>query len=297
MIRWLYFAAVLLFWGVSTSWLLYSQVAPTWLTPRSKSHGEEFSDLHHGLPMRWTIYWDNREVGWSETRAVDIPNGSQQLHHEIELRNISMADTSRELLGHIAGALLNNWNEHIPNIDIKASSRLEFDAQSSLQKFTTDIVLQDTSTVLKVEGQVAGNQLTVRVLLPPEDVSHDWRELIRRTITFRPTDRLASDFSPSWRYSKLKVGDEWTLPIYRLFPPNNPIQMVRASVQNEELLEWNGESVMAKVILLMPHSGHSPTVSQQQQLGRMWVNQEGTVLQQEARLGQAVIRLTLQPTP
>lgn len=294
MIRWIYFTAVLLFWGVSTSWLLCSQVAPFWFTVRPDTYDEELSELNGGAPLRWAIYWNDREVGWSETRAVRSESGLQQLQHEIELRDISMSDTSSELLGHIAGSLLNGWNEHIPNIDIKASSTLEFDAQSSLQNFTTDVVLQDTSTVLRVEGTVTGNELTVWVLIPTDDPSHRWRELLRRTIRFRPTDRMADAFSPSVRYSKLKVGDEWTLPIYRLFPPNNPIQLVRASVQNEELIEWNGNSHLAKVIVLLPYSGQTPTVSQQQ-LGRMWVNQYGTVLQQEARLGQSVIRLTLQP--
>jgi len=191
--------------------------------------------------------------------------------------------------------MVSAWDNRGTGIEISTRSALVFDEQTQLREFTTDVTLQNVADVMRVIGTVVRDKLIVRVMVPTEDGLDTWREFLRHTLRIPPNVRLTFSLSPSACYQHLTLGQEWNLPVYRLFPPNNPVQLVRASVQNEELIEWQGKMVLTRVVTLWPYAGQAPTVSQQRPLGYLWVSDSGRVLRQDALVGKATIRMTRQP--
>ncbi len=107
---------------------------------------------------------------------------------------------------------------------------------------------------------------------------------------YHPADALMGDsLSPQTHLPGLRIGQTWTVPAYSPFrPPNNPIEILQATVERLEPMSYNGrvEDVWVVVYRSDPGSGlaHNgiPRV-------RLWVRRNGTVLRQQVRLFDATI--------
>ena len=73
------------------------------------------------------------------------------------------------------------------------------------------------------------------------------------------------------------------MPVYRPFPPNSPLQIVQAKVERNEVYVWNNQSLRAFQVVYRDDAGSGITLAREP-IGKMWVREDGEVLQQDARL-------------
>jgi hypothetical protein len=105
---------------------------------------------------------------------------------------------------------------------------------------------------------------------------------------------LSGALSPQDRLTQLHVGQTWTMPVYRPFPPNSPVQMVQATVERNEIFVWNNHSLRAFQVVYRDDAGSGITIAREP-IGKMWVREDGVVLQQEARIANMHFRFVRLP--
>ena len=110
-----------------------------------------------------------------------------------------------------------------------------------------------------------------------------------------PRDALVGDsLSPRSELRNLRVGQQWTIPVYRPFPPNSPVQILLARVEKSEFFDWEGELVETYVVVYRDEAGTGIN-SARKPIGRTWVQPDGTVLRQEVMLSN--LRFTFDRLP
>ena len=78
----------------------------------------------------------------------------------------------------------------------------------------------------------------------------------------------------------LHVGQSWTIPVYRAFPPNSPVQIVEAKVERHDIIFWEGSDIETMLVVYRMDAG-SGLRATSQATAREWVRPDGTVLRQE----------------
>jgi len=74
------------------------------------------------------------------------------------------------------------------------------------------------------------------------------------------------------------------VPVYSpLQPPNTPLEIYRATVEDLEPITWEGHIVEVWVVAYRSESGLSSTQIARPR-GRLWVGRDGVVLKQEAMI-------------
>ena len=106
---------------------------------------------------------------------------------------------------------------------------------------------------------------------------------------------MGDSLSPQTHLPGLRVGQTWTVPAYSPFrPPNNPLEILQATVERLEPMSYNGrvEDVWVVVYRSDPGAGLAHNGVPRQ---RLWVRRNGTVLRQQIRLFDATIAFTRLP--
>jgi hypothetical protein len=110
-----------------------------------------------------------------------------------------------------------------------------------------------------------------------------------------PPDALVSDaFTPRSELKKLHVGQSWTIPVYRPFPPNSPLEIVAVHVEGHEGIIWEGKDVETLRVVYRTDAGSGIRASRDP-VGREWVRRDGTVLRQE--IGMSGLQLRFERLP
>src|SRR5690606_18693844 len=92
---------------------------------------------------------------------------------------------------------------------------------------------------------------------------------------------LGSEFSPQPDMLGLRLGQTWTIPVCSPFPhAETPIEILRAEVEEETLLEWAGDAVPVKVVVYRRDVGAGVSKDDSAR-ARLCVGNDGRVLQQE----------------
>ncbi len=278
--RW-YATFVVCFWLASMSWLAASKLLPPLIGGRAPDYRTVLVEApKQPPPVAWRIIWEQRPVGYAVTRIRPSPGGAEMrslVHFEqLEVRRIL-----EQLLGGLA-QLLPSLGEEGFHLDLKIASRLQFNDQHLLRTIDAAIAVADTPHVLNLHG-VVGESNTLDVVafagsrFPDASGGED---LLRHQFNL-PRDVLVGDaFAPSSELKNLTVGQTWTIPVYRPFPPNSPVQIIEAKAERLELLYWNGETVEVMLVLYRGDAG-SGIAATRQPTGRVWVRPDGVVLRQE----------------
>ncbi|MCA9103181.1 MAG: hypothetical protein KDA63_18630, partial [Planctomycetales bacterium] len=149
----------------------------------------------------------------------------------------------------------------------------EIDPLGELMGFDTTVGLGLDPHAVVISGEVVGRNLEVVVHVG---------DLRYHADRYLPPDSLVADtFSPYTRLPNLRVGQQWTQPVYSPFrPPYSPLVVLHACVEQTEEIEWNGQEVETHVVVYRSDEGTSVGSAGNQQ-GRVWVDMQGTVLRQE----------------
>lgn len=297
--RW-FNAGIVVFWLVAMSWLLTQKVLPPLLSGEPPDYDVELATSEDERPhpvVSWRLSWDGRIIGTAASQAVATEDGPE-LRSVIRFSRLPVKNLLGQLLGAMA-PLVNaslGEEEFSPNMDV--ATRMRFDDERRLRSFQTVLDLPDMPRFIDLDGRV--NQASELMLVatarfgtpmpgqPPPFVRH------RHQVAL-PRDALVGDsLSPRSELRNLRVGQQWTIPTYRPFPPNSPVQILLAKVEKSEFIEWNGEVVETYVVVYQDEAG-SGIGTARTPIGRTWVQPGGEVLRQEVMLSN--LRFTFERLP
>jgi len=289
---------VVMFWLISMSWLFTAKVLP-WLyrgdPPPSTSVSSQIADKpDEPIVECWRIDLDGKPVGWVVMRITRQNTGTaaetievESLAHFERLPITQIASKLSSALGTLMKPIFKG--EHNPKICVVATNHTTFDPQGQLLKFQSGMQLGQANIghQLRMVGTVnrAGRLQLVTSAKLPKDPLHQsvWQEVDRREVAL-PKGAVVSDaFSPQSRLSKLYVGQTWTFPAYRFTLWGNPVQIIKATVKNEENISWNGDSVRTFHVVQRRGGGLGISLTREP-VGQLWVQPDGTVLQQKFRV-------------
>lgn len=277
---------VLSFWVVAMSWLLTQKVLPPMMAGEPPDYeaalpvGEEPTEPP---AVVWRIKWNDRVIGTAASKPVATDSGAE-MRSVVHFSRLPVRNLLGELLGAAAplvNAALGN-EEFSPNVDV--ATRMHFDHERRLKDFQTVVDLQEMPDCIDLHGRVDHlGKLMLTATARFGNVANDsstplWRKRYEIDL---PRDALVGDsLSPRSELRNLRVGQQWTIPVYRPFPPNSPVQILLAKVEKSELLEWQGEFVEALLVVYHDEAG-TGIATARQPIGSSWVQPDGTVLRQE----------------
>jgi hypothetical protein len=146
--------------------------------------------------------------------------------------------------------------------------------------------------VITLTGSVMDGQLRVVASVAESLIANTTREraleLYRGEVELPGRVSVSDGLSPIPNLRDLRVGQTWLFQTYRPVPFGRPLQLARATVQREEILDWHEQRRRVRYVVMDYEDGASPSAARQP-YGELWVEPDGTVLKQRLRVADATI--------
>lgn len=275
----MYVAFVWTAWLASMGWLFVAKIWPTLSTGKPPDYS--WSAPEEPRPVVWNISWNNRRIGSSASLVERTPEG-HRVKQVVRFHRLPWEAMLSESLG-LFGSLLRGERraaEAAWEVNMLVATELRFTADQRLTGLQAVADLGDIPGFITLDGQLTPPdqlRLTTRLLGGGGESGRRWTNDLRL-----PPQALVSDaFTPRPELRSLELGQRWTMPIYRPFPPNAPIQIVAATAERHELILWHGEDVETILVVYRDEAG-SGLGTNREPIAREWVR-EGQVLQSEVR--------------
>jgi hypothetical protein len=281
--RW-YVLFVALFWLASMSWLMVAKVLPPLAGGQAPDYRAALAEApRQPAPVAWRLVWEDQAIGYAVTRVRPAAGGGSEMRSLVRFEQLDVKKVLEQLLGAFARVIPSLGNEEL-RLELTVASRLGFDQDQMLKDLDTSIAVADMPHVLNLKGEVRERH-TLDVMVfsghhVPDMAGENQGGVIRHRLDL-PRDALVGDaFAPNSQLKNLQVGQTWTIPVYRPFPPNSPVQIIEAKAERLELIYWNREPMEAMVVAYRDEAG-SGIGAARRPIGRVWVRPDGMVLRQE----------------
>ncbi len=280
--RW-YVAFVLLFWLASMSWLMMAKVLPPLIGGKAPDYRTALADApRFPPPVVWHLVWEDQAIGFAANRVRPAPGGGVEMRSVVHFEQLDLDKVLQQLLGAFSALVPDVGSSGAP-FQMTIATRLQFDSQKDLHALDTSVAVADIKHVLNLHGDVQdGDKLDVVVFSGNPDREGSFgggRELLRQQVDLPPQALVSDSLAPSSDLKGLEVGQAWTIPVYRPFPPNSPVQIVEAKAERLEIIYWDRNPVEAMVVAYRSEAGAG--IGSGRLLGRVWVRPDGVVLRQE----------------
>lgn len=283
-----YLLGVVLLWTVTMGWLVKEKIAPAFLTGTPPRYAD-IVEGHRRYPLvGWRIQWDNkndakRNIGWALTTTEVTSEDLTEIKHVVQFNELPI----NEMFPLVAHFVKNE--PALTKLRLRVETSLLFDPLKRLSSFQTRVKIPGSNDPLAVaRGNLDKGQL---------QFSLQAGSFIYETeAPFEGKSILSDSFSPQAVLPNLREGQKWTVEIYSPFPTPQqstsqiPLEVIQAKVEDRELIFWQNRPRLCWVVVYR----NDPSRSVQPQggvRGRMWVEEGGQVLKQEATLGPGAIVL------
>jgi hypothetical protein len=260
--RW-FNVVVVVFWASTMSWLFITKILP----PLKKGEPPNFlsvlaAEQAEPEEVRWRIQWDQRNIGFASHKVVHLRNGDAEIMSRVSIDQLPVKNM---LPPPLQSQVLEALGGEAP-VQLNWSSRLNVDVMGRLSGF------RSTVRIGTVEGSTLQVQATLTGAVP------------LRTSLHLPSDALLGDaLSPQSYLPGLRLGQEWTVPVFNPLRPDSAMEVLQATVPRDEWMIWNGEPVEARIVEFRSDPG-AVSDSDGQVRARLWVAPAGKVLKQEVRI-------------
>lgn len=105
-------------------------------------------------------------------------------------------------------------------------------------------------------------------------------QILAREIELPPGAMVGDALAPRSELKNLVVGQSWTVPVYRPFPPGSPPQIIQATVKHLEFIFWEGSEIETMLVEYQSVAGSNINIASDP-IGREWVRSDGTVIRQQ----------------
>lgn len=291
MISRIYPAFVVVFWLTTMSWLLVSKVLPPLLGGRPPDYAAALSSrAEKEEPVVWRISWNDKRIGTAASDTVRTQDGGTALRHVVHFEHLPLDAMLSEGFGAV-GAMMKPLVAGDGNLEIEMMWATEFRFDAARQFRSLHVVgdLGELINFIRITGEMQPNQkLKLRTKLAGSSPGNG-QTVLNHEIHL-PRESLVRDaFAPRPELKNLTVGQTWTIPVYRPFPPNSPVQIVEATAERLDVIVWDGRDVETILVVYRGDAGSGLHVSREP-LAREWVSADGAVLQQEIRISGLKIR-------
>ena len=279
----------LLLWCVSMGWLISTKVLPA-LTAGKPPQYEELlpkTTVSEPEPIRWSIRWNGNEIGWAENKISRSFDGTGQIRSEVQFQQLPVDQMLQDVMG-VIGRFAKPFVGEIGELDLRVLTELNFDQYGALGDFHTDIDVGSLEDLLQIVGRVQDDKLDLTAHV--RSTSDEPKEIFRRrSLSLPPNALVADSFSPRPRLADIRVGQTWTFQSYQPLMPHSPLTVIEATVEGEELIDWNGQMVRTRKVVFRKDSG-SGISSTRRPISESWVMHDGNVLRQDLWLANVKVQ-------
>ena len=259
---------VILFWAVSTGWLVTQKIAPLLFT--GDPPASYFVPEERTAPVAWTVLWNDEVVGWSLSECTPRQPASQgwRLNTRLRLDDLPLEEILPDWVQRIAGHTLST---ELPLI-LDTTGELWLDAEGHLEEFESKVYLPELGQRVVIRGTVEGENVEVTVRS---------REFVYETTRALPdTGMLGDELSPQAMLPGLTVGRRWTVPVYNpLGFTGSPLSVLHAHVEGAVTLFWEDRIVRPLLVAY-----RDDPAAYKEPRAQLWVDRDGRVLQQQSKI-------------
>lgn len=281
--RW-FIVAVTVMWMTSMGWLVSTKLWPllwagtppsnlTVYTQQSAANGDLLP------PVGWTMSWGGKPLGWAVSSSSVNSEGFTTIQSHAHFNRIPF----EELLPDVLKPLMKFGSSLGKGME--AESRLIMDAQGHLNRMSFIITTPEFQKPIRVEGYVKNDKFIVTLFPGGGDRFPRW-EL--------PADAvIGNDLTPLVRLPDLYLEQTWNVRVYNHFGmgTNSRLELVQAKVERSDILRWE-ETDRPVWLVVMRRDAGSLLGHVRPMRGKMWVDYDGTVLQQESYLNNSKLTFT-----
>ncbi|MCA9245627.1 MAG: hypothetical protein KDA42_00900 [Planctomycetales bacterium] len=255
-------------WSLAMGWLLVEKVLP----PLRVGQPPEPLGQPPGAgidAVGWRLKLGDEEVGWAISETCRKQSGVTEVDSRVIISQLPLQELTPAWLGAIV-------SKQLGEVDLDARTHLEMDALGEIASFRSTIGMPDIPNLVRMEGRVEDSILKLKIRTG--EMQYDIEKAL-------PSGALlAGELSPQSAFSRLELGQQWTVPVFSpLQSPSNPLEILVARVEAREDLIWDGRTYSSFVVAYRSDSG-AGRVAAQRAKGRIWVDEDGRVLQQEVSL-------------
>lgn len=274
---------VVCFWLATMSWLAVAKILPGL---RRGERPDYYSSLAADAPRRepdcWRILWRDRSIGFAATAIDHRPDGQAVMRSVVQFEHLPLQSMANELFGVLAVAMKSLF-QGAGDLDMELliASQMQFDADRRFSGFTTRVDAAQQSDFLVLTGDASPDgTLTLVARMFDGASGGNGTQVLQREIEL-PAGALVSDaLAPRPELKNLFVGQSWTLPVYRPFPPGSPPRIIEATVKRLESIHWEAHEVETLLVVYQSAAGSDINIASDP-IGREWVRADGTVIRQE----------------
>lgn len=277
--RW-FTVAIGVMWLTSMGWLVSTKLWPllragtppsnlTVYTQQKLSPGEELP------PVGWNLSWGGRPLGWAVSSSSVNSEGFTTIRSHAHLMRFPVEDF-------LPSVVKNVLPLHVGRIDMDAECLMVMDAEGRLKRTSINISTPESDkTVLRAEGHLKDDKFYITLLTSRHDEIFRWP---------LPADQLiGNDLMPLVRLPDLHLDQTWNVRVFSSLAPskNANLEVVQAKVERSDVLHWEETERRVWLVVLRCDSLLGRAVR-----GKMWVDQDGTILQQESYIGNSKLTST-----
>jgi hypothetical protein len=224
--------------------------------------------------------WGSKPLGWAVSSSSVNSEGFTTIQSHAHFDRIPF----EELLPIPLQPLMPRFGSP-GGISMEAQSRLIMDAQGHLNRISFIITTPEYPKPIRVEGYVKNDKFIVTLFPGTGNRFPRW-EL--------PADAvIGNDLTPLVRLPDLYLDQTWNVRVYNHFGigTNSRLEMVQAKVERSDILRWE-ESDRPVWLVVMRRDAGSLLGHIRPVRGKLWVDHNGTVLQQESYLNNTKLTFT-----
>lgn len=266
---------VVVFWLVAMSWLVVEKVLPPLLIgepPTYRTILQSQDQQGPASPVAWRIEWNESQVGTAATAYHRTPDEITEIRSHVSLDMLPLTQAGPAQLG-IFSRLL---DQGLDELRIDVDSTVEIDPLGRLLGMESMVRLGDLPDAIHLQGTAEESRLRLTLRAGA---------FVYTTYLNLSSGGMVGDaLTPDSYLPNLRLGQSWTVPVYSPFRPAlQPMEVLEAHVDREEMIVWNGQLVRTRVVVYRSDEGAGLNASRQPR-GAVWVARDGTVLEQRTDL-------------
>lgn len=258
---------IIVFWLLTTSWLVVAKIVPSLLPGSPPGYQALYAANNRLIPVAWTVLWKDRPLGWAVTESHRATDGSVTVQTVLHFDRIPL----EEILPAWTRPLVGQSLARVPALDVEAHGTLFIDARGQLRAFRSTVDLPGDADRVVLAGAVEDGN--VRITVQAGELSYE-------TSRYLPAHIMINDeLSPQATMVGLCPGKRWTVPVYNPLRADVALQMLHAEVVGEDTLFWEDRLTRVDLVVYRddPSGHHEPK-------SRIWVDRTGRVLKQESAM-------------
>lgn len=274
--RWFNVAVVVL-WLSTMSWLVQEKVLPLLAVGEPPHLPELVESQLNDPPVGWEIFVGDKRLGWALTETTSQETGLRDIRGRVHFDEFPLSNVMPGWLKPLSKMM----GRSIDELRIDARSVLSVDSLGHLICFESSLRLDKSDELIGMRGVVEQGRMRVKVSAGGLSIEREYPY---------PANALPNDFfSPQATLPGLYEGRSWTVPVYSpLIPSKNPLKIVHASVERLAPITVNGQVENVWLVVYRNDTG-SDSDKKRNQLGKLWVRRDGTVVKQQAKFSNSTV--------